>query len=204
MKKLLFITFVLYASFFAHSQTENNKYLEVTGEVVYEKIPEKYMAEIVISKDLFYGSDSGTITFEELREQFLKKLEENGIDQNKLVENQLNYLTIGYRYKGTVYKFTTTNKEEFKKFLALKSNGMDFRNRMATYKELSAKESKELMQKALKKARLRAKEYAEITNKKIGEILFIKDHNFTNTSPENFYYTTNYTNYKVTVAYSLK
>lgn len=205
MKKLIFVIFALYASFFVHSQTENNKHIEVTGEVIYEKVPEKYIAEIVISKDLFYGSDSSTITFEELKERFFKKLAENGIDQNKLIENQLNYLIIGYKHKGTFYKFTTTSKEEFKKFLALKSSGINFRNKKVNYQKPSAKKSEELMQKALKNAKQRAEEYAKVINKKIGEVLFIKDYNYTSVSPESFYYSNNYnTSYKITVAYSFK
>lgn len=204
MKKIVLVAFVLLASFFTNAQTNNNNYIEVTGEVTYNRKPKTYIAEVMISKDFCYSYDGESINFEELKNNFFQKVKDKGIDQTKFTENKLEFLVNNYRNKGSFYKFTTKNKEELIKLLKIRANGIQFRNQMVSFKDLTTSEAKELKQKALKNAKIKAEEYATIINKKVGEVLYIKDYNYSNVSPESLYYSNYQKSYKVTVAYSLK
>lgn len=203
MKKLIFIVFALYASFFAHSQTTNKNYIEVTGEAIFEEKPGEYVAKIVLAQDLCYDYNNEHKTLEELKNDFFKKLKEVGIDTTKLIENKLGFSLSSYRKKGTFYDFTTTKKDEFQKLINIKSSGLQFQSKKVMYRELSNSESQQLRRKAIESAQRKAKEYANITKKKISEILFIKDYNYS--SPVSSYYTADSKKtYRITVAYLIE
>lgn len=203
MKKIIFIVFALYASFFAHSQTTNKNYIEVTGEVVYEEKPGNYVANIVLAQDLCYDYNNEHKTLQELEDEFFKKIKEAGIDKTKLIENKLGFSLSSYRKKGTFYKFTTTSKDEFQKLINIKSNGLQFQSKKVMYKELSNSESQKLRKKAIESAQRKANEYANIINKKISEIVFIKDYNYSSAATS-YYTADSKKTYRITVAYLIK
>lgn len=70
MKKIIFIVFAFCASFFAHSQTDSSKYIEVTGEAIYEKTVENYIVEIILAEDLCYGYNNDNTSLNELKDSF--------------------------------------------------------------------------------------------------------------------------------------
>lgn len=202
MKKIVFIILAFYASFFVHSQTNDKKHIEVRGEAVYEKVVENYTTEIILAQELCYNYNNENISLEELKNTFLKKLAKNGINKNNLIENELDFLLLSYRKKGTFYKFTTKNKDEFLKLISIKSNGLEFRNKKITYKSISASEAKKLRKRALEDAQKKADNYASIINKKTTEVTYIRDYNYTQELTSTIYYPKNKNVYKITVGFS--
>ncbi len=191
MKKLiLFIAFIAITTMtFAQG---NKSYIEVTGVVEFEKSVEKYIAKVIVSKDLIYDShaDSSTdtlaTTIDVLTEKYLKKLTAANFDTKKLKEDRFGYLTAGFRKEGKLFVFETTSKEEYMKLLSVNFDGTQVYNRYAVYK-LTQDIATALAKKAIEKAKHKAQLVAKSTNRKIGDIITISDNN-RNESKEVLYY----------------
>jgi len=183
MKKL-----VLYIAFIAISIStfaqQNESYIDVTGNVEYDKTVEKYIVKTIISQDLDYDNNCESI--EELKSNYFKKLGNANFDTKKLKQDQLAYMTFGYKKEGTLLILETKSKDEFMNFLTVNSTGMQIYNRDVVYK-LSSKEVTNLAKEAIDNARLKAENIARSVNKKLGDILTIIDHNQHKTK-ETLYY----------------
>ncbi len=192
MKKLiLFIAFITITTMtFAQ---DNRSYIEVTGVVEFEKLVEKYIAKVIVSKELIYNSHTGSstdtlvTTIDALTETYFKKLTAVNFNTKKLNEDRFGYLTTGFRKEGKLFVFETTSKEEYMKLLSVNSlDGTQIYNRYVVYK-LTSNIAAKLAKKAIENAKQKAVFVAKSANKKIGDIITISDNN-QNESKEVLYY----------------
>ena len=191
MKKLiLFIAFIAITTMtFAQ---DNRSYIEVTGIVEFEKPVKKYIAKVIVAKELIYDSHEGSstetsaTTIDALTDKYFKKLTAVNFDTKKLNEDKFGYLTTGFRKEGKLFIFETTSVKEYVKLLSVNLDGIQIYNRYAVYK-LSTNAATEIAKQAIENAKQKAKLVANSSNKKIGDIIVISDNN-QNESKEVLYY----------------
>ncbi len=170
----------------------NKSYIEVTGVAEFEKSVEKYIAKVIVSKELIYDSHTGSstdtlaTTINTLTEKYFKKLTTTNFDTKKLKEDKFGYLTTGFRKEGKLLVFETASEKEYMKLLSVNLDGTQIYNRYAVYK-LTTNTATELAKKAIENAKQKAQLVAKSTNRKIGEIITISDNN-QNKSKEVLYY----------------
>jgi uncharacterized protein YggE len=175
MKKIILVTiaFISIATATVKAQ-ESKSFIEVVGTTTYKRTVEQYNVTIIITEDALYNN--GSERFAELKETYLTRVKDSGIDTSKLKENEFQYLTTGYVKEGTVLSFETKFKDELIKLLKIKSRGVIIYNRYATYKPTDIEA---LSKKAIENARQKAEGIAKNINKKLGTIIAIEDNNST-------------------------
>jgi len=165
MKKLtlLFIGLVCVTQLWAQN---NQKFIEITGETSYKKVPQKYIVDVVVSEALVYNNyNNETPNFEEIKTKYFDKLSKAGITLSTLKKDELGYLLTSYRKKGMNYTFETSNKDKFLSFLAVQSEGMQIQAKKLKFKEMNEAERQELMTKAISNAKAKASLLAKTLKK---------------------------------------
>lgn len=204
MKKLILtIIATLIATLVSFAQETN--YIKVTTEIDYEIEPEKYKAEVIISVGNAY--DIASLNLERVKKKYFEKLKEKNINLKKLKENEKLYYMKQYDDIGTFLTFLTKNEEEFIRFLKVELNGVSIISKIATGKKPDSKKLLELKRQALSKAKEKAASLAKISNKKLGDIIAIEDHNIRlhdKSTAILSYYTEAQNTYQLTVSFKLE
>ncbi len=182
MKKILIIVFFIQISMNAQSVQKNfidQNYIEVTGKVETEIIPN----EIYISITINEKDKHGKVSVEEQEAKLIKHLKLIGldVDKNLSVENFNSSFNNFFFKKDEVYKtkqyslmVDTTNmlSKVFKIFDLLEISNVFISKVNHSEIEKFKRDSKI---KAIKIAKEKAKYYAEAINQTIGKALFIKE-----------------------------
>lgn len=182
MKKLLIITFLIQFSMLAQYGQKNfidQNYIEVTGKVETEIIPNEIYITIIINEE----DKRGKISVEEQENFILQKLKASGIN----IEKQLSVLDFMGNYTKHFFKKNEVTKS--KKYQLLIHNTNNLSQIFQTLDEINIsnvsiskvdhtdmeKFRKETKLKALKVAKEKANNYAEVIEQTIGKALFIQE-----------------------------
>lgn len=131
-----------------------------------------YKTDVTLTLDnSYYGGDPYN-SLEELLVKYYEKVAELNIDKSKFTEDELSYVSSGYRKDGTVLRFETKDKAEI-----LKLTGIRMAQVMPAYIQVKTEtpegDMKKLMALALENAREKAEMLAAISGEEIDEICSI-------------------------------
>ncbi|MDB2607148.1 SIMPL domain-containing protein, partial [Zobellia sp.] len=134
-----------------------------------------YSSKMVVSLTNVYY-DAQTMSLDEVKSGYMKKLTKAGINDSSLKENQLYYSLMGYDKEGTVLEFSTKSIEEMQKFLSVKAMGVT-RSDTNLEVRLSDEQVAEYAKLAFDDAKARATAIAKKVGRKIGKAIYISDAN---------------------------
>lgn len=175
MKKVLFILFVSYASFFAQSQNKQEQaFVDVSGQATYKLKPKQYTISFIITEAYSYGNKK---CYKDVKDEIFKKLFSSGIDTSAIKQNELEYYTSGRSGDGKFHIYESQNKEKLITFLkVVNSPQVQIIKRTVSYKD-NKKEEERVRKKAIEKAKKNATQIAKALNKKLGKIVSISEYN---------------------------
>ncbi len=173
MKNLVLCFAFLMASFGLVAQTSPNTIL-VGGVHKYSISPE-FKANMVVSMSNVYY-DAEAMTFSSIKSGYLDKLAKIGISSDRLSENELHYLLLGYDKEGTVLTFSTNSLEEMNKFLKVRSVGVT-KSETNLVVELSDDQMAEYAKAAFENAKKKAGALAKKIGRSLGKAISISDTN---------------------------
>lgn len=171
LKIFLFATIILTAQNSSHN---HQNYIEVSGTTQYDITVKYYEASVVLSQDLVYSGPS--MDLETIKKTYYDNLSKVDVDINSITENTLGYLVLGYQKDGTLLNYRTASREEYIKFLSVKSLGIQVSQRNIKL-VLTDAEMANLSKKAIDDARVKAKGIAKNLGKSVGEVISISDYN---------------------------
>ncbi|WP_405369274.1 SIMPL domain-containing protein [Nonlabens sp. Asnod2-A12] len=204
MKKLLYIIALLLA-IIANSQEKENT-ITVIGETDKNLVDENYVVLIALQQVLVYegSAEVEATSLKVVKQNVIKKLKDLDIDFNRFKRNTYYEFSMAYSQnrESAYYFLKTSNKEEVRKILNLKSAGMSIANIEVETTALTDQDLVDLSVKAIANARERATAIAGKMNKSIGEIVSITDQN-TNSQYLQSYGTTTLQPHSVTVTFEL-
>lgn len=206
MKKIICLIALLVA--LPSIAQENKNTIVVVGETEKVVVDDSYTLVIALQQILVYeGQIEVEVTsLDMVKKNFIKKLEKVGIDFSRFKRNTYYEFAMAYSQSKELseyYFLRTSDKEEFRKLIELKSAGMSISNTEIETAKLTDKQLVELSIKAIANAKEKAEAIAKKLNKNIGEIVRISDLN-TNAQFIQGYGTTATQAHAVTVAYELK
>lgn len=162
---------------FAQKNISNKKTISVSSNIKFKKEVKAYRVKLIMGLDQMGYGNTECNTLDELKKKYFYKLKENSIDPEKLEEKKIEYLSMYYQRKGTVYYYEASSEEEVSKLLSVKVNGVT--NNGLEYKIVIDDGIYDgLIAKALKQAEAKAKRIANKANKKVGEIAMISDNSY--------------------------
>jgi len=186
---------------------ECNNVISVVGETQKTVQDDNYNILINLQQIMVYegqGEVEAT-SLEQVRKNYIKKLEEVGIDFSRFRRNNYYEFAMSYSQnrESESYFLRTSNQNEIRKIIRLKSAGMSISNIELEAKKLTDKQLADLSIKAIDNAKQKAAIIAKKMNKTLGDIVSIEDGN---TSEQYIYnYGTKATqNHNVTVSFELK
>jgi len=184
MKKILLSLALILATMNIFAQENTTNQLRVTGSHTYKIMPE-YTAKMVVSiSNVYYNAE--TTTQAEILAKYIEKLGKVGIEANRIKEDKLHYVLMGYDKEGTVVEFKTKSLNEMQKFLTVKSMGVSKSETMFNTK-LTDEEMADFAKGAFADAKKKAEALAKKIDKKIGKAISISDSN-TSKINESLYY----------------
>ncbi|WP_405292431.1 SIMPL domain-containing protein [Algibacter sp. Ld11] len=205
MKKLIYLV-ALFFTIPLVSQEQNNT-IEVLGETEKRIADQNYTVIIALQQIMVYDGqvEVEATSLEDVKRNYIKKLDEIGIDFSRFKRNTYYELAMSYGQsrEAAYYYLRTTNKDEARKIINLKSSGASIASSEVEPKKLTNQELSELSTKAIENARKKAELISKQINKTIGEIVSISDLN-TNTQYIQSYGTTSLQPHSVTVTFELK
>jgi len=205
MKKLIYIIALLLA-IIANSQEKENT-ITVIGETDKNLVDENYVVLIALQQVLVYegSAEVEATSLKVVKQNVIKKLKDLDIDFNRFKRNTYYEFSMAYSQnrESAYYFLKTSDKEEVRKILNLKSAGVSIANIEVETTALTDPELVDLSAKAIANARERAAAIAGKMNKSIGEIVSITDQN-TNSQYLQSYGTTTLQPHSVTVTFELK
>ena len=205
MKKLIYLV-ALFFTIPLVSQEQNNT-IEVLGETEKRIADQNYTVIIALQQIMVYDGqvEVEATSLEDVKRNYIKKLDEIGIDFSRFRRNTYYELAMSYgqNREAAYYYLRTTNKDEARKIINLKSSGASIASSEVEPKKLTNQELSELSTKAIENARKKAELISKQINKTIGEIVSISDLN-TNTQYIQSYGTTSLQPHSVTVTFELK
>jgi uncharacterized protein YggE len=186
---------------------ECNNVISVVGETQKTVQEDNYNILITLQQIMVYegqGEVEAT-SLEQVRENYIKKLEDAGIDFSRFRKNNYYEFAMSYSQnrESESYYLRTSNQNEVRKIIRLKSAGMSISNIELEAKKLTDKQLADLSIKAIDNAKQKAAIIAKNMNKTLGDIVSIID---ANTSEQ---YTYNYgtkatQSHSVTVTFKIK
>ncbi len=200
IKNLIPVTALLLVSYYTMAQSPQAS-IQVQGSTAYSRTVEKYTAEIILSNTNY---DYGTYkSLDEMKKEFVQFLKNNDLNEGLFTENAaLFFLVDGYG-EGTLYRFETTNKEDFVKLNRLyKLRNARINAKKLVYKPVS--DSIALMKQALEDATKKATGSAGVAGKKLGKIIEIMDHNNLSGDGYNYYEYESKGEYVISVKFELE
>ena len=205
MKKLIYLI-ALFFTIPLISQEQSNT-ISVIGETEKTITDENYTVIIALQQIMVYDGqvEVEATSLEDVTRNYIKKLDEAGIDFSRFRRNNYYELVMSYgqNREAAYYYLKTTNKDEARKIINLKSSGVSVASSEVESKKLTDKELVALSVKAIENARQKAELIAKKLNKTIGEIVSISDQN-TNAQYNQSYGTNKLQPHSVTVAFELK
>ena len=179
MKKLIYLVVLLFT--IPLISQECNHSIVVIGETKKTVVDDSYNILISLQQIMVYegqGEVEAT-SLDLVRKNYIKKLEEVGIDFSRFRRNTYYEFAMSYSQnrESESYYLKTSNQEEVRKIIRLKSAGMSISNIEVETKELTDKQLVELSVKAIDNAKDKAKAIAKKMNKTLGEIISISDQN---------------------------
>lgn len=205
MKKLIYLV-ALFFTIPLISQEQSNT-ISVIGETEKTITDENYTVIIALQQIMVYDGqvEVEATSLEDVTRNYIKKLDEAGIDFSRFRRNNYYELAMSYgqNREAAYYYLKTTNKDEARKIINLKSSGVSVASSEVESKKLTDKELAALSVKAIENARQKAELIAKKLNKTIGEIVSISDQN-TNAQYNQSYGTKSLQPHSVTVAFELK
>ena len=175
MKYLLFV-FALLLINVTFGQKEGS--ITVRARAIYKDQKPVFKASVSLSGN-YSSFPSEAVSFEQMKVQYDKALQAQGLSLTDLVENHLAYTILGYEKEGTVYEYTTDSLNEFESFLATKSFGVQ-RLSYGSLSKIDKKKAKQLLHIALTNAKAKAIIIAEAMGKHLGDIILLEDDNLVN------------------------
>ncbi|MGF1559980.1 MAG: hypothetical protein ACFCUL_12900 [Flavobacteriaceae bacterium] len=170
------------------TNTNGFKGILVNGIFEYPIQPTYYLKMIVSLVNVEY--DSLPRTFDELKDEYMGKLVDEGIvgsGNGSVTEDGLAYGMMGYEKEGTVIQYKTKSLAMVQKFLAVRSDGV-IKSEAIFWVELSNSEMAKYAKGAYENAKEKAQRIATSIGKNIGDLIFIEDFQ-TKKFMEGFYYT---------------
>ncbi len=203
MNKLL-LKNILFAGVFlliSHNIIAQSQSIQVFGSAPYTRTVEKYTAEIILSNANYdYGNYK---SLSDIKKEFAQFLKDNEFNDALFIEDPALFFLIDGYAEGTLYRFETTNKEEFIKLSQLyKIRNARINSKKLIYKPVA--DGGELAKKALEDARRKATVTAGIAGKKLGQLLDITDNNSLNAEGYSYYGYETKEEYIVTVKFGLE
>lgn len=179
MKKIICLIALLLALPSIAQERKNT--IVVVGETEKVVVDDTYTIIIGLQQVLVYEgpTEIEATSLNEVTENFIKKLKNIGIDFNRFKRN--NYyefaMSFSQNRESAYYYLKSSDKEEVRKLIQLKSSGMSIVNTEMEATELTDKQLVELSIKAIADAKERATAIAKKMNKTVGEIVSISDQN---------------------------
>lgn len=204
MKTIIYAFIILFA---LPSMSQNSKNtITVIGETEKHITEDSYTILISLQQVMVYegqGEVEAT-SLEAVRENYFKKAKEAGIDYNSFIKNTYYEFAMSYSQnrESECYYLKTSNEDEVRKIIQLKSAGVSVVTIDATTKNLTNQEMVDLSVKAIANAKVRAKAIAKTMNKSIGEIVNINDPNISEQYVRDYGTSTTQT-HSVTVSFEL-
>lgn len=180
----------------------------ITGIHEYD-LKGEYTTKMIVSlQNIIYDGYDTTSepSLKEIKDAYAEKLVDAGIagtNTGALKEDLLSYALLGYDKEGTIISYTTDSLEMAQKFLMVKSNGV-LKSESLFYTELTKEQMTDYAHSAFLDAHDKAAALAQRTERSIGRILKIEDHNFNKTIDG--FYSTDYLvtrEYRITVSFEL-
>ncbi len=156
---------------------EQHNTIKVSARAVHIDAAPLFKATVSVS-GTYSSLPPEMVTLEKLKKQYKDALEAKDISWDKLKENPnvFGYETLRYEKEGTLYEYRTESVEKMKKFLQIKSLGVQVLNYDAII-TIDDDEITKLSQKALANATKRATAIAQAMGKQLGEIQEVEDLN---------------------------
>lgn len=191
MKNLALIT-ILFLTVSANAQLQKNfidqNYIEVTGTSEIKIIPNEIYLSIIINEQ----DKKGKISVEKQENQLIKALKEIGIDTDE------NFKILDYSSNFKFYFLKRTDIMKSKTYELMVKNGLELGKVYQTLEAIGISNvtitrtdhskmeqfKNEAKIKAIKAAKLKAKNYAEAIDQTIGKALYIQETN--NYNPRNY------------------
>ena len=154
-----------------------NKGIVVNGVFEYPIQPE-YCIKMVLSLQNI-NFDRPTVTFSDIREEYMEKLVDEGIAGKpgvQLKEDPLAYSLMGYETEGNLIEYKTKSLKMAQKFLSIKSDGV-FKSESIMWIELTDEEMAEYSKAAFENAKEKATIIAKNIGKSLSDVIYIEDTN---------------------------
>lgn len=205
MRKVIFLLALLFA-IPAISQ-ENKNTIVVFGETEKTVVEDSYTVLIALQQVLVYDGQAEVeaTSLNTVRENAIENFKEVGIDFKRFKRSTYYEFAMSYSQnrESAYYYLNTSNKEEVRKIIKLKSSGMSVVNIEVESKKLTGKELVDLSIKAITNAKQKAEDIAKKMNKTIGDVVSIADQN-SNAQYVQSYGTSTSQIHGVTVTFELK
>ncbi len=175
--------------------------IKVSGVHQYTVAPEYTVKMILSLNNVYYEYER--MTFEEIKSNYLEKLEKAGIPANAIKEDALAYALVGYEKEGTILVYKTTSLEMVKKILSVKSIGVT-KSDITSKAELSNEQTATYAKAAFEDAKNKAEAIAKKLGRNVGKAVSINDSNYKILN-ESLYYNAalNSKQYGVSVSFEL-
>ena len=154
-----------------------NNTIFVNGVHEYKVQPEYCIKMIVSLQNINY--DRPTATYEDIRQEYMEKLVDEGIagqPNAQLKEDSLAYSLMGYETEGNIIEYRTRSLQMAQKFLSIKSDGV-FKSDSVMWIELTDEEMTAFAYGAFEDAKKKASKIAGRLGKSIGEVVYMEDTN---------------------------
>ncbi|NHF60298.1 hypothetical protein FK220_013170 [Flavobacteriaceae bacterium TP-CH-4] len=135
---------------------QNKAIIKVSGHAVHIDPTPSFNAIVSLSGS-YSNFPSEVVGLEEMKIRYREALKKAGISWDTLKEspNDFGYETLGYEKEGTIYEYRTTSVLEMKKFLTIKTFGLQHLRSFARF-AIDAHEVKRLNELALANAKDKA------------------------------------------------
>ncbi|WP_159023946.1 SIMPL domain-containing protein [Formosa sp. L2A11] len=205
MKKIIYLLVLLFALPSIAQESKNT--IEVIGEAEKVISDDSYTILIALQQVMVYEGQVETeaTSLAVVEKNYIKKLEEAGVDFNRFKRNTYYEFAMSYSQsrESAYYYLKTSDKDEVRKIMQLKSSGMSIANIDIETTKLTDQELVDLSIKAIANAKEKAEAIAKKMNKTIGEIVKISDQNSSFQYIQSYGTSTKQT-HGVTVSFELK
>ncbi|RRQ48650.1 DUF541 domain-containing protein [Maribacter algicola] len=173
--ELLFFTILLLP--LALPAQQEQSVITVSGYALHKDPTPTYKA-IMSLGNLYSSLPSDIISLKAMQEQYREALEAKGIAWSALKENpyDFGYETLGYENQGIIYSYETTSASDMKKFMQVKTHGVQRLNIIAVF-TIDSEEGKGLTKEALRNAHEKAQTIANAMGKELGPVQTVEDFN---------------------------
>ncbi|WP_179351987.1 SIMPL domain-containing protein [Winogradskyella vidalii] len=169
MKQFALAILLCISTFSIAQNTTDKRVISVFGVAVKTSQSVTYKTDVTLTLDNSYYGEDPYSSLDELLAKYFEKVAELNIDKSKFTEDELSYVSSGYRKDGTVLRFETNDKDEILKVASIRMLQV-----MPSYIQVKTEtpesEMKKLMASALENAREKAEMLAALSGEEIDEI----------------------------------